>query len=59
VWYAYFYLACAQQNLGLNRLNEAEANINDADKNKVDGQVFIGMSVLYYRAQLFLQRGNY
>lgn len=59
VWYAYYYLACAQQNLGLNRLDEAEVNIDDADKYKVDGQVFIGMSVLYYRAQLFLQRGNY
>jgi len=59
VWYAYYYLACAQQNLGLNRLDEAEVNIDDADKYKVEGQVFIGMSVLYYRAQLFLQRGNY
>jgi signal transduction histidine kinase len=59
VWYAYFYIACAQQNLGLNRLSEAEANINDADKYKVDGQVFIGLSILYYRAQLYLQQGNY
>ena len=59
VWYAYFFIACAQQNLGLNRLSEAEANINDADKYKVDGQVFIGLSILYYRAQLFLQQGNY
>lgn len=59
VWFAYYYIACAQQNLGLNRLNEAEADINNADKNKVEGQVFIGMSVLYYRAQLFFQRGNY
>lgn len=59
VWYAYFFIACAQQNLGLNRLSEAEANINDADKFKVDGQVFIGLSILYYRAQLFLQQGNY
>ena len=59
VWYAYFFIACAQQNLGLNRLSEAEANINDADKYKVDGQVFIGLSILYYRAQLYLQQGNY
>ncbi|MBR1395507.1 MAG: tetratricopeptide repeat protein [Prevotella sp.] len=59
VWYAYYYLACAQQNLGLNRLNEAEADIDAADENKVGGQVFIGMSVLYYRAQLMLQRGDY
>ena len=59
VWYAYFFIACAQQNLGLNRLSEAEANINDADKYKVDGQVFIGLSILYYRAQFYLQQGNY
>lgn len=59
VWYAYYYLACAQQNLGLNRLNEAEANINDASKNMAEGQVFVSMSILYYRAQLFLQRGDY
>ena len=59
IWWAYYYLACAQQDLGLGKLNEAEQNINEAEKHHTDPSEFIPMSVLYYRAQLWMQRKDY
>ena len=59
VWCAYYYLACAQQHLGLNELETAEQNILEAEKRKGSSGEFISMSVLYYRAQLCLQRKDY
>ena len=53
VWYAYYYLACAQAHLGLNELDEAEKAINEADKRKGNSGDFIPLSVLYYRAKLY------
>ncbi len=59
VWYAYYYLACAQQHLGLNMLPEAKADIDEAEKRQDLGRIFISLSVLYYRAQYFLQTQDY
>ena len=59
VWYAYYYLARAQAHLGLNELDEAEEAINEADKRKSNSGNFIPLSVLYYRAKLYLQKKDY
>ena len=59
VWYAYYYLACAQQHLGMHMLSEAKADIDEAEKRQDLGRVFISQSVLYYRAQYYLQVGDY
>ena len=59
VWYAYYYLACAQRHLGTNMLTEAKADIDEAEKRQDLGRVFIGQSVLYYRAQYYLQLKDY
>ena len=59
VWYAYYYLACAQAHLGLNELDEAEKAINEADKRKGNSGDFIPLSVLYYRAKLYSQKKDY
>lgn len=59
VWYAYYYLARAQAHLGLNELDEAEEDINEADKRKSNSGNFIPLSVLYYRAKLYLQKKDY
>ena len=59
VWYAYYYLACAQLHLGLDKLDEAEQDINEAEKRQTETSAFIPMSVLYYRAQLWLQRKDF
>ena len=59
VWYAYYYIACAQQHLGMHMLPEAKADIDEAEKRQDLGRVFIGQSVLYYRAQYYLLAGDY
>ena len=59
VWNSYYHLACAQMNLGLGNLDEAEKAIDEAEKSNRDKSEFIPMSVTYYRAQLWLQRRNY
>lgn len=59
IWYSYYYLACAQQNIGLGRLEEARNDIEEAEKRKIDGTTFVQLSVLYYKAQLCLRQGDY
>ena len=59
VWYAYYYIACAQQHLGLGKLAEAEQDLNKAETHHTDKSEFISLSVLFYRAQLWLQRNDY
>jgi signal transduction histidine kinase len=59
IWYSYYYLACAQQNIGLGRLDEAKNDIEQAEKRKIAGTTFVQMSILYYWAQLYLRQGNY
>lgn len=59
VWYAYYYIARAQLHLGLQKLPEAKADIDEAEKHQESGRVFIGQSVLLYRAQYYLQAGDY
>lgn len=59
VWYSYYYLACAQMHLGLNLFDQAEKDIDMAEVTAPDSTDFIQMSILYYRAQLCLQRKDY
>ncbi|MBQ9678721.1 MAG: tetratricopeptide repeat protein [Prevotella sp.] len=59
VWWAYYYIACAQCDLGLGLLDEAEKDLDETDKRSEGSGEFIPMSVLYYRAQLYLQRKDY
>ena len=47
VWYAYYYLACAQQHLGMHMLPEAKTDIDEAEKRQNIGGAFIRQSVLY------------
>ena len=58
VWYAYYYLACAQAAIGLGEYDEAAKALDEVKKRtKVEGD-FIYMSHLYYRAQLLLATGH-
>ena len=59
VWYAYYYIARAQLHLGLQQLPEAKADIDEAEKHQEAEPLFIGQSVLLYRAQYYLQAGDY
>lgn len=58
VWYAYYYLACAQASIGLGEYDEAAKALDEVKKrSKAEGD-FIYMSHLYYRAQLLLATGH-
>ena len=59
VWFAYYYIARAQLHLGLQKLPEAKADIDEAEKHQEAEPLFIGQSVLLYRAQYYLQAGDY
>ncbi len=59
VWWAYYYLACAQYNLGTGNLVEAEAAIDSAAVHSKGNGDFVPMSVLFYRAELYLKRQDY
>ena len=58
VWTAYLHIASAQAYLGLNQLEEASHELNTVELNANDEE-YIYLSLLYYRAQLYLQQGNY
>ena len=59
IWNAYYYLACAQQDIGLGRYDKAKTDIEEAEKCKIEGTSFVQLSVLYYKAQLSLRQGDY
>ncbi|MBQ9232177.1 MAG: HAMP domain-containing histidine kinase [Prevotella sp.] len=59
VWWAYYYIACAQQHLGLDQLDSAAQDLDEVEKRAEGSGAFIPMSVLFYRAQLCLQRKEY
>ena len=59
IWQAYYYLACAQCHLGLDMLDAAARDIEEADKRSATDGNFVYMSVLYLRGQLYLQNKEY
>lgn len=59
VWWAYYYIACAQQNLGLNQLDDAAKDLDEVERRSEGSGAFISMSIQFYRAQLYLQRKEY
>lgn len=59
IWYAYYYLACAQYHLGLQMLPEAKSDIDETERRQDREGGFIAMSVLFYRAQYYLQAKEY
>lgn len=59
VWYAYYYLTCAQMHLGLGQLEEAALDIEEVEKRSEGSGDFIPMAILHIRAQLYLQRKDF
>ena len=57
--WAYYYFACVQADLGLNKLDEAEQNLNEASKRIISPDSYLGMKWLYYMGQLRMLQGNY
>ena len=61
VWYAYYYLACAQAHIGLSNYDDAKTALDSMQYRSsltTDDGDFIYMSHLYYRAQLMLATGH-
>jgi len=59
ILWSYYYVACAQAALGLqqfDRADEALQQVHDLIPSESD---YVGMSWLFYRAQLYLLQGNY
>ena len=59
VLWSYYYIACLQAALGLNQLDRATEMIDLLAKYKFQEGEYITLSMLYYRAQLLLQKGDY
>ena len=60
IYWSYYYLACAQANLGLKNASEAQQNLKDAllhIKNNMESQ--LGGKWYYCSAQLAMLQGHY
>ena len=55
----YYYLACAQAALGLDKLDQAEEMLDKAKEMGEDEDVFVNRLWLYYRAKLYQKQGRY
>ena len=56
--WAYYYFACVQADLGLNKLADAERNLDEASSLISSPDSYLGMKWLYYMAQLRLQQNR-
>lgn len=55
----YYYLACAQAALGLDKLDQAEEMLNKVKEGGVEDEVYIQRMWLYYQARLYQKQGRY
>ena len=58
VW-SYYYVACAQAALGMNKLDEAAQMLDEVHKLIPSEADYVGLTWLFYCAQLHLQKGEY
>ena len=59
VLWSYYYIACTQASLGLGQLDRAEEMLEEAQKYRMLESDYVGQALLYYRAQLLMQRSDY
>lgn len=55
----YYYLACAQAAIGLDKLDQAEKMLDQVKEQGADNDVFVKRLWLYYRAELYRKQGRY
>jgi serine phosphatase RsbU (regulator of sigma subunit) len=58
IW-AYYYIGCAQANIGLGRLDQAAARLREAKENIISEESNVNNLWLYYMAKLAIHQGNY
>ncbi len=59
LYLSYYYLACAQAALGLEKLDQAEQMLKQAREHIASEESYRGCKWLYYMGQLYLQRHRY
>lgn len=59
VYWSYYYIACAQAKLGLGKLDDAERMLAGAREHINSDDEYVGMTWLFYQAQLLLQQQRY
>ena len=59
IYWSYYYIASTQAKLGLGKLDEAERMLAGAKEHIASDDDYVGMSWLFYKAQLLLQQGRY
>lgn len=59
VYFSYYYFACVQAALGLNKLDRAEEMLKKSQEYFSSFDDYEGMKWLYYKAQLCLQEKHY
>ena len=55
----YYYMACAQAALGLDKLDQAEEMLNKVKELGAENEVYIQRLWLYYQAKLYQKQGRY
>lgn len=55
----YYYMACAQAALGLDKLEQVENMLDKVEELGAEDDVYIQRLLLYYRAKLYQKQGRY
>lgn len=55
----YYYMACAQAAIGLEKLDHAEEMLDKVKELGAEDEVYIQRMWLYYQAQIYLKQGRY
>ena len=59
ILWSYYYVACSQAALGLRQFEKAEESLQQVHDLIPSESDYVGMSWLFYRAQLYLLQGDY
>ena len=57
--WGYYYVACAQYDLGRDSIDHARAMLDEVESCVSDDSEYLHLSWLYYKAKLLMKQGNY
>ena len=57
--WAYYYLACAQADIGKGEYAKADKMLKEVEKRTVSTESYLHMRWLFYRAELYRKQGHY
>jgi len=59
IFWSYYFIACTQASLGLNKLDQAGQALDGVKKLVSSDRDYVGMAYVFYRAELLLKQGHY